>query len=410
MSDASAPPVPTLLSRLASRPMPIFLGVIVGFLGCCVAGRIAARQPVPNFVRYHQGISPESHFYPTHSTTLELARRHVKPGKVMVIVGGNSVLYGFGQRAEHVWSARLQELLGDDFVVLNLALPGAYANEFASLIAERLTADGVPVVYVTVGIEPANWACDWDGHQYRYFFWDGWGKGLVPPDPRRDRWLADGIQSRYGNNPKEREKMSELRHRGTVDSLTDSHDLWTAFAYHYRASVWTPVKGSRFWWPHNRIPDFDEGGTVPFEKYHNSSHVPRESAYLRGLFQSDIGQKLLRGEGYELVGAQYKAYLPDALRDRTLYVLRVDGLYFRKQLAPAEQATLVAFYHHFRDAISQAGLNVQLVGEDYIEHDYHDRAHFSEQGGRKLAADLAPSVRAMAAKFYGTNRAKGNQP
>jgi hypothetical protein len=41
------------------------------------------------------------------------------------------------------------------------------------------------------------------------------------------------------------------------------------------------------------------------------------------------------------------------------------------------------------------------VGENYAMWDYVDRSHFSEKGGRKLAADLAPTIRAMAAKLYG---------
>ena len=61
-------------------------------------------------------------------------------------------------------------------------------------------------------------------------------------------------------------------------------------------------------------------------------------------------------------------------------------------------------------AQARAGLHAQLIGEDYDERDYADRSHFSEKGGRKLAEDLAPTVRAMSARLYGTNRTEGAQP
>src|SRR6202021_434933 len=88
----------------------------------------------------------------------------------------------------------LQELLGQNYVVLNLALRGTDPFEFGGLVAEKLASEGVPVVFVTVALDGnADVSADseWEGRVHKYFFWDAWGKGLLPPDVGRDQWLGD---------------------------------------------------------------------------------------------------------------------------------------------------------------------------------------------------------------------------
>jgi lysophospholipase L1-like esterase len=397
---------PTLLARLARRPLPILLGAAVGFLACCVAGRVAARQqPFKNFVRFHPGIAPESHYYPTFSQTLNLARQHAKPGTVLVIVGGNSVLYGVGQRAGHVWTARLQELLGEEFVVLNLAMRGAFPHEFAGPVAERLIADGVPVVFVTLVSDGYSPRCDWDGRVYRTFFWDGWGKGLIPPDARRDEWLRAGFAARHAND----EQVREARRHGLVDGATYADDLWELVALRYRASVWTPARYPRFWRPHRDAPDPEPGAAVPFEAQHNEGRVADELRNIRGFMEGGPPKLLFTDEGRREVGERTKAYLSDALQRHALCVLRLDGRYFRDRMPADERARYETAYRLYEQALREAGLTAQLVGTDYDERDYADRSHFSEPGGRKMAEDVAPTIRAMAARLYGTEP-KGGAP
>jgi hypothetical protein len=391
----------TLLARLARRPVPILLGVVVGFLACCVAGRVAARQqPFKNFVRFHPHIAPDSHHYPTFSQTLNLARQHAKPGKVLVIVGGNSVMHGVGQRAEHLWSKHLEQLLGDRFVVLNLAMRAGHPHEFGATIAERLTAEGVPVVYVTSYADVFTETSDWDGTTYKYFFWDAWGKGLIPPDARRDEWLRGGFAERYAGAP----AVHERRHSGAIDGLAYARDLWNYVANRYRATVWVPLKYPRFWRPHREYPDQEAGDTVTFRQRNPESGTADELKRLRASTTRWPGPGLLANEAETEaeIARQYRGYVAAPMHARTLFVFRLEAAYHRDRLAPAERDAYCEVFRRYTAAVSRAGFAAQLVGENYVEGDYADRSHFSERGGRKLAEDLAPTVRAMSARLYGT--------
>ncbi len=390
---------PTFLARLARRPAPIFLGLAVGFLACCAAGRVAARQqPYKNFVRFHPGLGLESHYYPTFSQTLNLAREKAVPGKTLVLVGGNSVLHGVGQRVAHVWSAELQKLLGEDYVVLNLAMRGQAPNEFGGVVAERLAVDGVPVVYVTLGFPQLGWGSDWDGSAtYRYFFWDAWGKGLIPSDSRRDPWLDEGFFSTFAKD----QQALEARRRGRIDGLTYAQDLWTYVAARFRGSVWTPLKYPRFWRPHCDEPDTDPGSTQPWELANNETVAPIEMSVVRSVIQTPTSQGLLKGEQYAAVAKAYAALAPDALRHRTLYVLRLEGTYYRKRLSTDEQTAYLEIHKRYADAVRQGGMHALVFGENYADKDYFDRSHLSESGGRKLAEELAPVVRAIASERSG---------
>jgi hypothetical protein len=387
--------------RLARRPVPVLLGVVTGFLACCVAGRVAAeQQPFQNFVRFHTGIAPDSHYYPPFSQVLNLARERAHTGKILVVVGGNSILNGVGQREKYIWTRYLQEQLGDDFVVLNLALRGNDPCEFGGLVAERLIAEGVPVVFVTSvldGTIDVGTRGTWDGFLYRYFFWDAWGKGLVPPDEDRDQWLRDEFFTKFHIGSPDR----EFRYRGLVDGAVYACDLWNTVAYCYLGTIWSPLKYPLFTQPHRQLPDPDPGETLPFENWNREELVPSELKIVRRRIDSPSSDTLLRGDSDKHFSTAFRKHLPSTLCDRTLFVLRAEGVYYRDRMTAEDQARYRAVSQRLPQALIRGGIHAQSVGENYAMWDYVDRSHFSEKGGRKLAADLAPTIRAMAAKLYG---------
>src|SRR5262249_40373880 len=96
---------PGTLDRLV-LPFPLLLGCVLSFLGCCLAGRLEAWHPLfKHFARFHQLIAPDSRFYPTVHEVCNLVRTEVPADRIAVLVGGNSIMQGIGQR-EHIWTRR----------------------------------------------------------------------------------------------------------------------------------------------------------------------------------------------------------------------------------------------------------------------------------------------------------------
>ena len=108
------------------RPVLVFIGIFAGFSLMVFAGRWAGKQNL--FVGYERSyplISPEGYFYPSLDNLTELVSHVASPRKILVLVGGNSVLLGVGQKKDQLWTKELQRDLGPDFVVVNLAFAAA---------------------------------------------------------------------------------------------------------------------------------------------------------------------------------------------------------------------------------------------------------------------------------------------
>src|SRR5207244_523682 len=93
-------------------PYALFLGMAASFVGCCFAGALVSRQSsFAEFERFHTFINLATLYHPTASQVRALAKSRLDPDKIVVIVGGSSVLHGSGMRGGHVWTTELQAQL-----------------------------------------------------------------------------------------------------------------------------------------------------------------------------------------------------------------------------------------------------------------------------------------------------------
>src|SRR4051812_3090253 len=77
---------------------PFFLGVVLALVGCSLAGRMVAGQPMfEKFVRFFSPIQPQRYFYPTASQLVAHIRATVPRSQTLVLVGGASYFRGTGQ-------------------------------------------------------------------------------------------------------------------------------------------------------------------------------------------------------------------------------------------------------------------------------------------------------------------------
>jgi hypothetical protein len=109
-----------------------FAGVCSALVACSLAGHIVGElNPFPAFRRFHRCIGPETLYYPTASQVRAVARDQLRPDRIAVVVGGSSVFHGAGMTGDGLWTLRLQELLGEQYRVVNLGMRGAAGTSAA---------------------------------------------------------------------------------------------------------------------------------------------------------------------------------------------------------------------------------------------------------------------------------------
>jgi hypothetical protein len=258
-----------LLERILA-PRPLLAGVVFSFLGCCVLGRILSRQnQYTDFTRFHSYISPQTQYFPTASQVRSLARASLDHEKVAVVVGGNSILQGVGQRATELWTKRLQELLGSDYRVINLAQARAQPAEFGGVMAEVLSGDHHKVIYIT-DLGSSTGLGNLQGWTYHYFFWDAYFKKLLPHDPAREHELREFTVKRTGISKR---SYTELQLGRRIDASLFFLDLWTSCTLNSLGTVWVPLPSGCFTRARQALADPDIR-VAEKEQYHPDETAP----------------------------------------------------------------------------------------------------------------------------------------
>jgi hypothetical protein len=377
---------PGLLKALL-LPRAFLTGTVCSFLVLCLTGHLVSRYNIySSFHRFHQVINTETLYFPTARQVQALSREKLPPDKVAVIVGGNSVLMGTGQRAEHLWTEQLQQELGDQYRVINLAVRGAFAHEFGAVMAEVLSREHNRVILLSCVSSSGVAAPEIDGNEYRYFFWDAYHRGLLLNDPVREEHLSVLRQKRGPD-------FAELERQMQADCITASRDLWTAVGYEYCSTAWVPnMLGLRFAKPRKKYPDPEPGLLLP----HELRFPPEHRAESLKIMRNWIAYRPMVENGHAPAIERLAVAIPEPDRRRTLLVAVPDNPYYVNQLASHEQALYREVFTVALGSLREAGFATLEVGRDYTEEDFADRCHLSEPGGRRLCGDVAPKVRELA--------------
>jgi hypothetical protein len=137
-----------------------------------LAGHWAGKQNLFfSYQRIYHLISPEGFFYPSLDNLTVLVSHLAAKEKILVVVGGNSVFAGVGQKKEELWTKELQRLLGEDFTVVNLAFSGALPMEMGGVVAEVLSKRYPRLIYVTDRDAPMVMGPPEGRDNYEYLFW-----------------------------------------------------------------------------------------------------------------------------------------------------------------------------------------------------------------------------------------------
>ncbi len=370
-------------------PRALLFGIACSFVACCLAGwLLSQRNPFVGFERFLPHIAPDSLFYPTISQVRALACEKLDTEKIAVVVGGNSVTYGVGQRAEYLWTKRLQEELGEKYRVINLAMRGATPGEFGAVAAEVLSRDYPRLIYLAVLGGGSVRKIPDGSPPYRYFFWDAYYRDLLLHDPEREGDLRDACNQREHDAD-----FAELRWQMRLDRFTHARDLWTSLAYERFSTVWCSLVGRSWWMPRKVYGDEERGGLVPFDSRYPPARDAIELAIVR--YFSQIGPSLYDGPQAP-VPEGLRAVFPAPCRHRTLVLLCHESPYYVRRLTPEETRTLPRGVRRGRALPRARGLR-RPASRQGLHHGRLLRSLPPERGGRqRLAGDVTVKVRQMA--------------
>jgi len=374
------------LRKLLTPPL-FFLGIALGLALCSVAGRKAPKAVVfHNFKRFHRALDPESNYFPTALQVRALARQQLPADKIAVIIGGSSILQGVGQSAANLWTRRLQERLGDDYRVLNLAMPGGAPNEYGQLAAEMLGCDHAKIIVVgDCGL--LGYADFPDGRldDYRYFFHDAQARGLLLPYADRAEALQALAPERYA-----KKNLRELELQTRANRWLSFNDLWNVIGYRWCYTVWDELNHAHFWQPRRLNRDRTATAIVPAQQ---TLRRAQHADYLRQVVWS------ASLEDMRMVERQVRQSVPEALRPKTLAVVTRCN----PELLAALAAERPDFSARYQDQVQKMLVLLRTCGLEAVagcttltRDDFMDVNHPNASGGAKLADELAPVIRAMA--------------
>jgi hypothetical protein len=376
-------------------PRALMCGVLGAFLACCVIGHAVSKQnQYENFERFNAYLNNLSLYYPTASQTVAIANDAMAEGKILVIVGGNSIMYGLSQTREFVWMRQMQAQLGDRYRVLNYSLPGSNPVEVGAIAAEIIARDYKKVILISqIWPGAAGSAGEPDGNTQAYFFWDAYFKELLTIYPPREMRLAVLAKIRKGDYP-----YAELKLRSRLDSAFFYQDLWTTFSYHRMGTVWCPLVSDSFLKARKEFTDVDS--SIPMAQRYP---VDQDEQWM-AMARAGLG----RYWGAQTAGAVPLDYasspltqsivtsMPPHIRQRTLLCVPHLSPHYVDKLTTQEQAIYRDCFPQTINAIRAAGCRGVEIGRDYSPLDFNDLLHISVEGAGKMARDVAPHVRALA--------------
>lgn len=375
-------------------PMPFFIGIMLGFATCCFMGFNCLRtNPFENFERFHYFISQYSSYYPTVNEMMALATSEVKDGQTLVIVGGDSVFNGMGQSVDNLWTKKLQEKLGDEFHVVNLAMHGGSTFEGAYYVAESLIRKAKRVIFVT-NTQPA-WAGPIEGYQLASICFSAIHRDLLfQLDVRK--FLIENDLANFSTGPND-QRLSEMDLGSRIDSFINAWDLWHMIGYKNVFSIWDKETHPRFWRARREFPD-KEVIKVPGALSEENRRIRAEELKRRYLDLLAEGQHTEKPQAWDKFDEMIKRATPEGVRQYMLIVLPRSNPLVLGELSEEERENDRATYVIASQKWMGRGYNALVFGDDLKSEDYCDSNHFSNSGGAKLATEVAIAVKIIAVK------------
>lgn len=346
----------------------IFLGLILLISAGKTISRINAFNEV---IRFHDSLSPSTFFYPTARQMLQWSMQKVKTDKINVLLGGSSLLYGVGQPQGKTIADRLQDRLGNQFVVINLATKGGSIMGVGMIMAEKLISMGYPVIYVA-DMEPSIFGRVMGATSTEYFYWDAKYNRLMFDWEPRDKIELWSLE----NSPDSREKQLNAIFNLNVFF----NEFWTFIGYKYIFTVFSNMSADKFWRPRKEFRDSETDPPVKpfFYQFERQIEIVKSMS----TFNKNIEMKSLT----------WNDEVPDYLRKYTITVLCENNPALLQLMSVDEQKSRKILNEFAYQSIKNQGQNPVSPCNDFNAFDYIDRVHLSVSGADKISEILAASI------------------
>lgn len=380
------------------RPGPALAGFVLTLIGLGLVGRaVGYGEWWPGFVRYHPVITPEALYQPSVTEMCAIVRRQCRTDQILVIVGGNSIFQGVGQPVTELWTRRLQELLGDRFAVVNLALRGAHATDGAAIVAETLRAEFPRQIYVA-NISPLTGGAPAGSDVYRYMMLEARAKGwLVDWEPR------EAELEHYLKQPRNYPLLRRQLALAKINAWTRHEEFWHWWSANLFFTFPTPrTPGlSQAFRPRCSFPDQEpDTSLIPLAQRFPRSANETELAIVRNF---SANQYMLESDEWKAVASYHAEFnrlvrdsFPDEMKPRTLIVISRNSPYYTRQLNELERARDERAVLDSLQSWRAAGYQAFDYGSDFKDHDFGDRTHLTKSGGWLLARSTADQVLGLA--------------
>jgi hypothetical protein len=377
------------------------LGTALGFLLCTGIGQMLTTSPlaVPSFIRFHEYINPNGGFYLTYNEMLAQARKTMdeKPGRKLLIIGGDSVFYGEGQSIEHCWTIDLQEeldkLYPGQYAVLNLALPGTKVFEAGNWVYEKLKREGKDVLLVTNAMpstvfEPSGTI------PLHYMFFDAVERGALDNFAER---LSFAEKHKEWSLFQDDSHGESLKLRALFNHYLAAEELWTRFTYYVMGNYYHRSTAAASLLPRRLFkdpfidrPTFDRTDVEKLD--HGISQVRKFLAGITALYEGGKASEYEQFFWRRLRGCTQCA-VPASSRDSIIVAITAINPLFIDELSAREKADYLHIKKLWRENFERCGFKTIELNETLASENYVDFDHLNPAGGKLMAKELAARLR-----------------
>jgi hypothetical protein len=323
--------------------------------------------------RFHPHVAPESYFFPTYDAVINSVLVRYQEGQTIVIIGGSSGFYGIAQPLNESMVKTIEDNLGAEFLVINLAFRGGGPLGHGYLVAESLIKKGYQVIYVADvqpgGVNPLNNVKD-----YEYFYWQAKTSGDLVSFLPRDRFVSEIS-----------EPLNGYLISSYLEKVTKSINLWNWVNFNIVGvfiNPYDPLDSAI------RARDqFSDAEVAPEVSQTYTQDLRVEAS----IYTGTASQRFSRDQ-WKTILASWRNSIPQVIRPRCIFAVGLESPKIRRMVPEDLDKGWIKERIKFANTMKAKGFNIITFAEDYLDEDYVDRPHLSVSGAKKTAEKLSMEI------------------